>query len=65
MRAEAYITRQSGIAQRPNERKRVETHEIVEELLKTDDWHPKTAKTLIHRLVKKGALTFEEHGRTS
>jgi BlaI family transcriptional regulator, penicillinase repressor len=28
------------------------------------DWHPKTARTLLNRLVKKGALSFEKEGRT-
>lgn len=27
------------------------------------DWHPKTARTLLNRLVKKGALSFEKEGR--
>ena len=26
-------------------------------------WHPKTAKTLLGRLVKKGALAYEKEGR--
>jgi BlaI family penicillinase repressor len=35
------------------------------EALRCDDstWHPKTAQTLIGRLVKKGALGFEGSGR--
>lgn len=38
--------------------------EIVEELRKADaTWHPKTAKTLLNRLVKKRALTFDQEGR--
>ena len=34
-------------------------------LLQADDptWHPKTAQTLIGRLVKKGALGFQTQGR--
>jgi BlaI family transcriptional regulator, penicillinase repressor len=33
--------------------------------LQTEDkiWHPKTAKTLLGRLVKKGALEFDRDGR--
>lgn len=39
--------------------------EIVEALQTVDSsWHPKTAQTLIGRLVKKGALGFEEKGRS-
>jgi len=28
-----------------------------------DDWHPKTIKTMLNRLVKKGALGFKKEGR--
>jgi BlaI family penicillinase repressor len=27
------------------------------------DWHPRTVKTLLNRLVKKGALAFQKDGR--
>ena len=37
--------------------------EIIAELSARDDWHPKTAKTLLGRLVKKKALGFEKDGR--
>ncbi len=37
--------------------------DIIEELSKDGEWHPKTVKTLINRLVKKGALGFEKVGR--
>lgn len=38
--------------------------EIIEKLSKADaSWHPVTAKTLINRLVKKGALGFDQEGR--
>jgi BlaI family penicillinase repressor len=36
---------------------------IIEELTKITDWKPKTIKTLINRLLKKGALGFEAPGR--
>jgi len=39
-------------------------NDIVEALLPSTDWNPKTVKTLINRLVNKGALTFEKSGRT-
>ncbi len=39
-------------------------NEIVDTLLPRTDWNPKTIKTLINRLVNKGALTFEKAGRT-
>lgn len=37
--------------------------EVIEQLQREDDWHPKTAKTLLNRLVKKGALKFKRQGR--
>ncbi len=39
-------------------------NEIVEALRGTTNWNPKTIKTLINRLVNKGALTYEKSGRT-
>jgi BlaI family penicillinase repressor len=39
--------------------------EIVAALAATDpSWHPKTAGTLLNRLVKKGAVGFQREGRT-
>jgi BlaI family penicillinase repressor len=38
-------------------------NEILEALNEQERWHPKTARTLIGRLVKKRALTFKEDGR--
>ncbi len=38
-------------------------NEILEALNSEEDWHPKTARTLIGRLVKKRALLFKEEGR--
>jgi BlaI family transcriptional regulator, penicillinase repressor len=37
--------------------------EIIGILQTEDSWHPKTAKTLLNRLVKKGAVRFEKNGR--
>jgi BlaI family penicillinase repressor len=37
--------------------------EIVEALKGQADWTPATIKTLLHRLVKKGALAYEEAGK--
>src|ERR1051325_624787 len=38
--------------------------EVVDELSRRDaSWHPKTARTLLTRLVKKGALEYEPLGR--
>ncbi|HWQ43689.1 MAG TPA: BlaI/MecI/CopY family transcriptional regulator [Desulfosporosinus sp.] len=38
-------------------------NEIVKALEQSTDWKPNTIKTLIGRLVKKGALGFQEEGR--
>jgi len=38
---------------------------IIERLTAADaTWHPKTARTLLARLVQKGALGYEAHGRS-
>ena len=41
----------------------VSTNEITEKLVKTTSWSPKTIQTLIKRLVKKGALSYEKQSR--
>ena len=37
--------------------------EVVDSLAKAHRWHPKTIKTLLSRLVKKKALTYDQKGR--
>src|SRR5688572_26359472 len=38
--------------------------DIISRLTAADpSWHPKTARTLLTRLVAKKALAYEEHGR--
>jgi BlaI family transcriptional regulator, penicillinase repressor len=37
--------------------------EIIEALAKAESWAPKTVKTLLNRLVKKGAVGFAQEGR--
>ena len=37
--------------------------EVVDSLTNVKDWHPKTVKTFLGRLVHKGALTFEKAGK--
>jgi BlaI family penicillinase repressor len=38
--------------------------EVIARLIEQDaTWHPKTARTLLARLVQKGALDYEAHGR--
>ncbi len=41
----------------------VTSSEIVERLNERDEWHEKTVKTLIGRLVKKQAIDFHKEGR--
>lgn len=36
--------------------------EIIKRLSETNEWTPATIRTFLHRLVKKGALTFVEDG---
>ncbi|WP_417386367.1 BlaI/MecI/CopY family transcriptional regulator [Gimesia sp.] len=36
--------------------------EIVSRLSEQTDWAPQTVKTMLHRLVKKEVLTFEQQG---
>lgn len=38
-------------------------NEVVEALRPKTSWKPKTIKTLINRLVSKGAVGFEKNGR--
>jgi len=38
-------------------------NEVVKELTGKTKWKPKTIKTLITRLMKKGAVNFEKEGR--
>ena len=46
------------------ERSPISASEIIDALVAADaSWHPKTAKTLLNRLVKKGALGFSKEGR--
>jgi BlaI family penicillinase repressor len=37
--------------------------EIIDQLRASTRWNPKTVKTLLNRLVKKGALAFNKEGR--
>ena len=37
--------------------------EVIDRLNQEKDWHEKTVKTLLSRLVKKGALSFEKEQR--
>lgn len=41
----------------------ISAQDVIDVLAARDDWHPKTVKTLLNRLVKKGALGFRKDGR--
>ena len=41
----------------------ISANEVVAALGNDKDWHEKTVKTLLNRLVSKGALGFEKDGR--
>ncbi len=41
----------------------VAAQEVVDGLCAVREWHPKTVKTLLNRLVNKGALGFTKDGR--
>lgn len=41
----------------------ISTNEITDKLVKTTAWSPKTIRTLIRRLVTKGALSYEKQSR--
>ncbi len=41
----------------------ITANQVIEELEGTTNWKPKTVKTLLSRLVKKKALSFNKEGR--
>src|SRR6058998_3554079 len=45
------------------ERGPLTTNQVVEALQNRTHWKPKTIQTLLARLTRKGALTFEKKGR--
>jgi len=45
------------------ERSPLTANEIVEVLTKKTPWHRETIRTLINRLVQKGAVAFKKEGR--
>ena len=44
-------------------RQTVTANHVVEALTGKKDWNPRTVKTLLNRLTKKGALKFEAKGK--
>ncbi|MDD5697272.1 MAG: BlaI/MecI/CopY family transcriptional regulator [Victivallaceae bacterium] len=45
------------------EKNPITSNEIVEKLLQTTSWAPKTIRTLINRLANKGALNYKHQGK--
>ena len=41
----------------------INTNEVIEKLVSTHSWSPKTVQTMLLRLVKKGALTYTKQSR--
>ncbi len=41
----------------------LESKQVIARLGESTDWSAATIKTMLHRLVKKGALTFETEGK--
>ncbi|MFD2167818.1 BlaI/MecI/CopY family transcriptional regulator [Thalassotalea euphylliae] len=41
----------------------ISANDIIEQLNQEREWHEKTVKTLLNRLVKKGAIGFEKEQR--
>jgi BlaI family penicillinase repressor len=41
----------------------ISAQEVIAELEPTKDWSPATIKTLLNRLLRKGALRFEKSGK--
>ncbi|HBF9121159.1 TPA: BlaI/MecI/CopY family transcriptional regulator [Clostridioides difficile] len=41
----------------------ISTTEVIEKLVETSTWSPKTIQTMLLKLVKKGALTYEKNSR--
>jgi BlaI family penicillinase repressor len=42
----------------------ISTNEVIDKLTKTTLWNPKTIQTLLSRLVKKAAITYEKNSRS-
>ncbi|MGS0682100.1 BlaI/MecI/CopY family transcriptional regulator [Shewanella sp. 125m-7] len=42
----------------------ISASDVISELSRTNDWHEKTIKTLLNRLVKKQAIGFDKQGRS-
>lgn len=45
------------------EEQRLEAQLVIERLAAPNDWSAATVKTMLHRLVKKGVVSFEKEGR--
>lgn len=41
----------------------IEAAEVVDQIAAVNGWSPATVKTMLHRLVRKGALATEQNGK--
>jgi BlaI family penicillinase repressor len=41
----------------------ITANDVVRRLARKHDWSPRTIKTMLNRLVRKGALTYEAEGK--
>jgi len=41
----------------------IEAADVVDQVAAANGWSPATVKTMLHRLVRKGALTTEQNGK--
>lgn len=41
----------------------VEAQQVIDQLADANGWSAATIKTMLHRLIKKGALAFEQDGK--
>ena len=41
----------------------IEAADIIDRIAADNDWSPATVKTMLHRLVRKGALATEQNGK--
>lgn len=41
----------------------IEATEVVDQIAAVNGWSPATVKTMLHRLVRKGALATEQNGK--
>ncbi|MCA9043254.1 MAG: BlaI/MecI/CopY family transcriptional regulator [Planctomycetaceae bacterium] len=46
------------------EREPLAAQDVIDAVAEPNGWSPSTVKTMLHRLVKKGVLTFDKSGKS-